>query len=226
MSSLVEHLQACIFDFDGVLVDSEPVHERASRAVLDRFGIAYPPTLFVDMIGQSEALVFNWIKDNLDAGDVPADVLIETKHAMYASLYAEVQPFPDVEPFVRAALRQFGRLGMASSAIRRDINRAIRQFHMEGWFDVIVSGDDTPLHKPNPEPYLMVLHELGVGPQDALVIEDTPSGLTAAVRAGCVTAGLTTSWKADALRAAGADIVAGSLTELGELIGLALVEAV
>jgi beta-phosphoglucomutase len=214
--------QACIFDFDGVIVDSEPVHERACRLTLDHFGIAYPPDLFATLIGKSEALIARYIKEHLDPGDVTEDELIAYKHRMYAGLAGEVPLYPDAGPFVQAARRRFGRLGLATSAIRVDVDRAVRRFGMEGWFDAIVTVDDTPRHKPDPAPYLLVLRSLGVAPKAALVIEDTPSGLTSARAAGCVTAGVTTTFSAEELRAAGADIIAGSLGELGQVLGLPL----
>lgn len=225
MDSRIGYFQACIFDFDGVIVNSEPVHERASRMTLEHFGIAYPPNLFIELIGKSENIVFRWVKDNLDAGAVTVDEMVACKHRMFASMSDEVALFPDVLPFVQAARRHFGAVGLATSAIRRDIERSMHRFEMDGWFDVIVSGDDTPNHKPDPEPYRMVLQALGVAGQAALVIEDTPAGLTSARGAGCVTAGLTTSWAAPVLHEAGADVVAGSLTELSAVLGMPLAVA-
>jgi beta-phosphoglucomutase len=214
------HLQACIFDFDGVIVDSEPLQIQASRLTLERFGIAYPDTYYDDFVGRADADFFRGVTEQLDAGGATVDEMLASKRQLYEVLSEEVQLVPGVEAFLHAARRAFGKVGLATSATRREVETSIRRFHMGGWFDAIVSVEDTARRKPDPEPYRKIVALLGVEPAAALVIEDSPSGVIAGRAAGCFVAGLATSYGAEPLAAAGANIVAGSFRKLGAMLGL------
>lgn len=92
------------------------------------------------------------------------------------------------------------------------------------WFDVIVTGEDTARHKPDPEPYLKTLASLGVTGAHTLVIEDSPNGIQSVKLAQCKIAALTTTFQIEELNQAGADLVVASFAELGRELGMTISE--
>jgi beta-phosphoglucomutase len=220
MSIDILNFDACIFDFDGVIVDSEPLHAEAKRATLDHFGIRYPAQLFSDFKGRPDLAFFDFVARELTGGAATADEMGVYKRERYLGLFENVPLVAGVEGFVAAARGRFEKIGLATSATRRDFSLAARKYRLEGWFDAIITGDDTLRHKPDPEPYLKALAALGVNAAETLVIEDSPNGIRAAKAARCTTAALTTAFDPHELRAAGADIVAASFTELGQALNI------
>ena len=76
------------------------------------------------------------------------------------------------------------KIGLASSSVKADILRALKENHLDGFFDVVLSGEEFKESKPNPEIYLTALNQLGVKPNQALIIEDSEKGIAAGVAAG------------------------------------------
>jgi beta-phosphoglucomutase len=212
--------KACIFDFDGVIIHSEPLHAEASRRTLDYFGIAFRESIFPQYIGKPDALFFGDALARHGAATATVEELVEHKRLVYRELLQELPLADGVEPFVRSVRAHFGKLGLATSAIKNEVDTMHRIYGLRDWFDAIVEGEDTQVHKPDPEPYLRVLGALGTAGADTLAIEDSPAGVLSAHTAGCVTAGMTTSFAPAELRAAGADLVVGSFAELAQALGL------
>ena len=213
---------ACIFDFDGVIVDSEPLHAQAKQVTLDHFGVSYPARLFSDFKGRPDTAFFEFVADQLAAGLATAEEMCAYKREIYLRLFEAVPLVAGVQAFLAAARARFDKVGLASSATRRDLELAARKYQIDQWFDVIVTGDDTLRHKPDPEPYLRALAALSVTPGATLIIEDSPNGIRSAKSAGCTTAALTTAFAAGELRAAGADIVVASFAELAQELGMVM----
>ncbi len=216
----VRDFSTCIFDFDGVIVDSEPLHAQAKRVTLDHFGVGYPAQLLSDFKGRPDTDFFAFAADQLAAGITTAQEMIVYKREAYLRLFEAVPLVTGVQPFLAAARSKFDKVGLATSATRRDVELAVRKYQIDRWFDVIITGDDTLRHKPDPEPYLKALAALGVTAGAALIVEDTPNGIRSAKAAGCTTVALTTAFAADELRAAGADLVVASFAELAQKLNL------
>ena len=175
--------RACIFDFDGVIVDSEPLHAQAKRLTLERFGIAFPPTLLDEFKGRTDVDFFDHVVGHIAPPGTPPAPLLAEKAERYLELFAEVPLMPGFSAFLKLARRRF---------------------------DVIVTGEDTWRHKPDPAPYIEALARLAVTPGEALVIEDSPNGVRSARAAGTYVVAMTTAFAPGELSAAGADrLVAG-----------------
>jgi beta-phosphoglucomutase len=217
------NFQACIFDFDGVIIDSEPLHARAKQATLDNFQIEYPPTLFTDTKATTDKMFFEFVSNNLAGEVATAEEMDAFKRQVYLNLFENVRLVTGIQEFLPLARRTFKKLGLATSATVRDFSLAEQKYQLRRWFDIIITSEDTTMHKPNPEPYLKAMSKLGVAGSDTLVIEDSPNGIQAAKSADCTVAAITTGFEPNELRLAGADMIVASFAELIQELKLDLV---
>ena len=212
------HFSACIFDFDGVIIDSEPLHAQAKRLTLEHFQIPTPPGELSEFKGRTDSDFFAYVVAELARGRVSARELDDYKRRLYLEMFDQVPLVPGSLDFVRAARMRFPRIGLVTSANRRDFSLAMDKFGIRSWFDVIVNGEDTLLHKPHPEPYLKALSELDLLPAETLVVEDSPNGIHSAKAAGCLVVAITTNFSASEVLSAGADFVGDSFPELARFL--------
>jgi beta-phosphoglucomutase len=211
---LKRDFQAYIFDFDGVIVDSEPLHAMAKRNTLDRFKIPYPPTLFAEFKGRTDIDFFAHVSRELAGGRATPEELGAYKQKEYIKLFEEVPLVPGIQEFICFSRKQHKRLGLATSATGRDFSLAAKKYQIQTWFDAIITGDDTIKHKPDPEPFLKVISKLSVPAGNILVVEDSPNGIKSAKSADCTVVAITTSFESDELYFAEADLVVESYLEL------------
>ena len=116
--------------------------------------------------------------------------------------------------FVKRCQAAGFRLGLTTSAARAIQQLAFEKFGLSRYFDAVVTGEDIRRGKPDPEPYLLTAAKLGQPASVCMVIEDAVSGIIAGKAAGCFVVGLTTSFPAKDLMAAGADLVVNSFQDL------------
>jgi beta-phosphoglucomutase len=214
------NFQACIFDLDGVIIDSEPLHERAKQTTLDNFDIKYPSTLFANFKGRTDKAFFEFVVNNLAGVNATAEDLDTYKRKIYLKLFNNVPLVTGIQDFLPLARRTFKKLGVATSATPKDFSLAAQKYQLQQWFDVIVTGEDTMRYKPDPEPYLKAMEILAVGGAETLVIEDSPNGIQSAKSANCTVAAVTTAFERNELRLAGAVMVVESFAELEQELGM------
>jgi beta-phosphoglucomutase len=202
-------MRAVVFDFDGVLVDSEALHFRAQRDALLTAGIAiekdeyYSHYLAYDDRGA--------IRIALERHGQPSDrerveVLARIKAQRYAELLPEVPFFAGARELVRALTADYP-LGVASGALHREIEAILTAGGLRDAFTAIVGADDVGHTKPHPEPYLTAMQRLaprapGLRPAECLVFEDSVPGIASGLAAGMKVVGITNSYPADKLRSA------------------------
>jgi beta-phosphoglucomutase len=185
-------LRAIIFDFDGVICDTEPLHYRAFARVLATHSVPLSEDVyFADYVGLNDRALLAAILDNAGhrLSDAEMDRLLLAKNEAYFSTIAGGVPrLPGVDEFVR---RVAGRwpLAICSGARRVEIETILRGADLLRFFPVIVSVDEVPVSKPDPTGYLAAAQRLGefvpdLRPGDCLVIEDSPHGIAAAKDAG------------------------------------------
>lgn len=197
-------LEAIIFDFDGVIVDTERLHYAALNRVLQELDLGITWEEYVHTyIGFDDRGVFlnrfQVAGRTLQAGEL-AD-LVDRKAALFhQSVSAEAPtPFPGVIELIRSLSGRIP-LGLCSGALRSDIQPIFRALKLEGLFDLLVTADDVPMSKPDPACYRLAVERLArhhhrpLRPVDCLAIEDTPAGITAAKEAGLRVLALTNSY--------------------------------
>ena len=204
-------LRAVVFDFDGVLADSEPLHFRAYRDVLGEEGITlaeadyYAKYLGYDDVGAFAAMAAD---RGLDWSAERIDELVERKaRGMEALAHDDSVLFPGAADAVRRLAARCP-IAIVSGALRREIERILDHADLTRYFAVIVSAEDAPASKPAPDPYLRAIQLLSAGfavsPAECVAIEDSRWGLESAVAAGFRTVAVTHTYPAPDLAVADA----------------------
>jgi beta-phosphoglucomutase len=201
-------LEAVIFDFDGVLANSEPLHLRVYQSLLAEENVSlssreyYDRYLGLDDVGVFEALARD---KGLDAAGPRMAALIDRKTKLFQQLAASVDVlFPGAAACLRDAAAAVP-VAIASGALRHEIEMILGAAGLLATVPVIVASGDTPRSKPAPDPYALAVERLSrragatITPSRAVAIEDSRAGLRSARDAGLRTLGATTSYPADQL---------------------------
>lgn len=218
---MIAALQAIVFDFDGVIADSEPLHLRAYQQALAEEGIAldrneyFARYLGYDDVGMFQALVRD---RGLAMQDRHIAALVTRKgEKLQAMLNGGEVLFPGAAAFIRGAAAAVP-IAIASGALRHEIVEIIEGAGLGDLFTAIVASGDTPESKPSPAPYVLAFEQLRqasgthLDPARCVAIEDSLWGLESARGAGLRCVGVTTSYPADQL--AGAELIVDGLHAL------------
>lgn len=200
-------LQAIVFDFDGVVVDSEPLHFRALARVGQGFGFEMDWQRYLsDMIGYDDR---DAIRAMLSEAGQPVDdervaVLCRQKAQLIDRMIDKGVPMIDgARELIEAAHAEGLPIAIASGATSHEIARMLDGLGLADKFGVIVSADDVQHSKPHPRTFQLAGERLGIEPPKCLAIEDTAAGIQSAKAAGMMTLGVATTGPAEALREAG-----------------------
>lgn len=199
---------------DGVLVDSEPLHEKAQDIVCRKFGIDVPKTVNPMFKGWTEDQVYEYIAEHFGTGSTTVENLVKAKHLAFANLSDELQLMPGALSLVQLLHEQDMPLGLVTSATKTDQERAFTKFRLAPYFLSVTTIEDVRLPKPDPQPYLITATRLRVPAEECIVIEDSKYGVLSGLRAGCHVLGLTTTFPYQALQDAGAHAVFQSIAEI------------
>jgi len=212
-------MRAVVFDFDGVLVDSEPLHYRALRDCLAAEGIGVDEDEYRRVYlayTDREAVRIALERAGLGYDADRVERLCAAKARAFESVRGQVPVFPGARELVRL-LAGRAPLAIASGALRSEIDALLDGAGIAGAFRVVVSADDVRHGKPDPEPYRLAVERLnqalpGLAPADCVAVEDSVAGIASARAAGLRVVGVTHSYPAERLRLA--DLVVSSLEEL------------
>jgi beta-phosphoglucomutase len=214
-------LRAIVFDFDGVIANSEPLHFGAFRDVLAEEGIALTESdYYAHYLGYDDVGVFRAV-DAARRVWGPSDIarLVARKAVRLEARERDISVlFPGAADAVRRAAAAVP-IAIASGALGAEIRRVLERERLDGCFTAIVSAEDTPVSKPAPDPYQRAVGLLAAASGGSLVagdcvaIEDSRWGLESARAAGLRTVAVTSSYGASAL-ADIADLVIDSLASL------------
>ncbi|MCY2981846.1 MAG: HAD-IA family hydrolase [Planctomycetota bacterium] len=174
--------KAIIFDCDGTLVDSMPVHFLAWHQTMSRYGIKFPEDRFYALGGMPSHRIIELLSREQQV-DVDANVVAMEKEQAFLDRIAMLVP---IEKVVEVARQSRGTkpIAVASGGFREIVLQQLTQVAMADWFDAVVTAEDTTKHKPEPDVFLEAARRLGVEAQHCLVFEDADLGVEAALRAG------------------------------------------
>jgi HAD superfamily hydrolase (TIGR01509 family) len=191
--------RAILFDHDGVLAQSEPLHWAAWREVLRELKLPYVKADIQALVGATSPEIMTQILDQHRPGwskseyDIHALAQLKNDHYMRTA-QTELQAYPGVPEL----LSWLGRVGIktavVSNARKLELESALKLIGIFERFDAVISRDDAGCAKPDPTPYLMAASSLGFEPKDCLAVEDSPTGIEAALIAKIPSAAVLTNF--------------------------------
>jgi beta-phosphoglucomutase len=221
LSSAPKHLQAVIFDFDGVIANSEPLHLRAFQAVLAEDGLELSAEVYYSRyLGYDDVGLFQRLGADRSLGWHErhiAELVARKGVKLQELLHAGAVLFPGAADFIRRAAASVP-VAIASGALRHEILEVVDAAGLGALFATVVASGDTAESKPSPEPYRLAFERLRarsgnhLQPARTVAIEDSRWGLVSARGAGLRCVGVTTSYPAGELREA--ELVVGGLADL------------
>lgn len=176
--------RAYLFDCDGTIVDSMPLHYQAWKKSLAEYGCVYEEELFYSWGGRPIREIIRLLNE-MQGLDMPVEQVAERKEALYHQLLPALQPIPEVIEHIDL---QHGRIPLAvvSGSRRSSVTASLGAVGLLDKFDTLVCAEDYTRGKPAPDAFLLAAERLSVAPEDCLVFEDTDLGIEAATAAGMV----------------------------------------
>ncbi len=218
-------IKAILMDFNGVIINDEPLHMKGYQEILKSEGIDLTEEDYYASLGMDDKafILTAHARAGREISDINLQKMIVEKTAKWREMVdAEIPLFEGTENFVRKMEQEFA-LGIVSMAVREEIEYILDKTNLRDCFSIIVSAEDVANHKPNPECYRKGFRMLdavrtrrGHNPivqSECLVIEDSPQGIMAGKAAGLKTLGVSNTVSAEKLREAGADSATKSLAD-------------
>ena len=179
-------IQTVIFDMDGVIVDTEPVHHYAFMQHFKQLNISVSAEMYASFTGNSTRNVYQKIKEYFQLNEAVED-LIQAKRALFNAAFDEKEDLfllEGVEVLIKELHSHGVQMVLASSSAKVTINRIFNRFGLHPYFSHIVSGEDFPKSKPDPAIFNKAVELSNTPAQNCIVIEDSTNGIRAAKAAG------------------------------------------
>ncbi|MFI1743008.1 HAD family hydrolase [Thalassobellus sediminis] len=175
-------LKAIIFDMDGVIINSEPLHHKAYHKMFKEVNIDVTDALYESCTGQSTLNVCKFVKDTFNLKETP-ETLVAIKRKHYEYIFENDKTFDLIEG-VLDLIKDYHANGLtlilASSASMPSINRIFNRFDLNKYFKSKLSGADLKASKPHPEIFINAAKAAGYNTEECIVIEDSTNGIAAA----------------------------------------------
>ena len=199
---------------DGVIVDSEPLHEQSFLEVWDELGYGENHGIyFPDFYGRSDRVVWEAFIEKHNP--TPAiEELIGLREERLIRMLREQEPlFDGVTDLIQRLAKRYP-LGLASGSIHRVIDEVLAMQNLRSYFKDVTSSEDVSKPKPSPEIFLLSAKSLGVPPEKCCVIEDTANGIKAAKAAEMTVIAIPNTFDSSPLMAAGADLICDDYSQI------------
>jgi beta-phosphoglucomutase len=179
-------IRTVIFDMDGVIIDTEPLHHQAFFTQFAELGITVSDALYASFLGSSTRNVFQRLKQEFNLTQ-EVDELLRRKRELFNEAFdtdAGLDLLPGVRTLIEDLTKHGIQLVLASSASKATIARVFNRFGLAPYFSHLVSGEDFAQSKPNPEIFLHAAALTETPVTECIVIEDSANGVAAAKAAG------------------------------------------
>jgi len=194
--------ESILFDFDGTLVNTTPLILRSYQATWEAsFGFTFDDAVYIETFGTHLRASLEKLLDlGVSTGrhappsnrEEAVDNLIRRYRDFNLTWHDEmIEPFPGIAPSLSLLRQSVSRLGIVSSKMRAGVERGLRLFDLDGYFDLIVGAEDVNRHKPDPEPINLALVRLGAQPGRTLYVGDSTHDMRAGRAAGVRTVAVT-----------------------------------
>ncbi len=216
-------LAALLFDLDGTLAHTDPLHFLAWQEALADHGVEVDEAGYARRVsGRHNPSIIADLLPHLTSEEGRA--FAEAKEARFRAAASRLEPLPGVHEVLRAARGAGLATGLVTNAPRANTMFMLRALRLDDAFDEVGLGEEAAAPKPDPAPYREMLSRLGVPAERALAFEDSPSGVTSARGAGLPVVGLATTQRPGTLTDLGASLVVDDFLDArlwsGPLAGL------
>jgi beta-phosphoglucomutase len=197
-------LKALIFDMDGTLVHSDPVHLEAFAEVLKAEGVDINEEIYRSkIIGRTNEAIFASLLPHLPVEK--HETYADEKEATFRRMAQDLKPLEGLLDLLGWAEMRGIRIALVTNAPRLNADHMLEALGLAGRFEVEITIEEVERGKPDPLPYLTALERLGIQADEAIAFEDSPSGMRAAKAAGLFSFGVLTGLTGDEMRRIGAD---------------------
>jgi beta-phosphoglucomutase family hydrolase len=184
---------AYLFDCDGTIVDSMPLHYIAWKKALAEWNCEFDEKLFYAWGGMPIVEIVSTL-NKMHSLSMPVEIVARRKESLYYDLLPQLKPVPEVLEHIEA---QHGHIPFAvvSGSSKESVTESLRSLGLLDRFDTMVCAGDYQKSKPDPEAFLLAASRLGVAPESCLVFEDTEMGIQAATAAGMASVKILQPWE-------------------------------
>jgi beta-phosphoglucomutase len=205
--------KAILFDLDGVVIDSEPLHHKAEDIVLKRHGLKWNlPVEYASTGKPFKDSLFDITKDK----NLIAKLLEEKKH-IFTECEDEIDIIESTKNFIIQNRKSF-KYALVTSSYKEYAFKFLKKFGILEYFEIIITSDDIKNPKPDPEPYLLAVERLKLNKNECVVIEDSILGIQSANAAGIFSVALIGTFPAEKLKSADLVVTEISNDSLGNLL--------
>lgn len=187
----VPDIRGLIFDMDGVIANTDELHYRTWQQLADEEGVAFSREKYIRMSGVGHQKNAKTFTEDVDVDDKTIANWMTRKQEYYVELRDTIQP-DDVMPGIPQLIQQAktANLKLAVGSSSRNARPVLERLNLAHHFEVIGDGYTVNYLKPEPDIFLWVAGGLQLYPENCLILEDAPAGITAALRAGCYVVGV------------------------------------
>jgi HAD superfamily hydrolase (TIGR01509 family) len=206
-------LAAILFDLDGTITNTDPIHFRAWQQHLQEHGLTIDETFYKTRIsGKTNPVIIEEILPHLSAE--AGQALADAKEAQFRELAKqEITALDGLTQVLNWAQQQQLPLAVVTNAPPENAYFMLETLQLETHFQTVIISDEIGIGKPDPAPYTIALERLGVAPESAIAFEDSPSGIRSAVAAGIPTVGIASTHNPQVLYDLGAMLVIPDFTD-------------
>ncbi len=178
-------IKAVIFDMDGVIVDSEPIHFEVDKRVLKKCGLIINNEVLNPYVGVTNPEMWKDLKEKYDL-TLSVEELLKSQSELKIEVFNEsnIEAIGGIKELLNELMQNEISTAVASSSPRSFIDAILEKIGITEYFSVILSGEEVQRGKPNPDIFLKTAEMLKVNPKECVVIEDSSAGVKAALSAG------------------------------------------
>lgn len=189
-------IEAVIFDMDGVVVDSEPLYQKAEEQFFATYGVTIPPEDWKLFRGSTEGKFYELARNRYKINESVDALQVKGRQYVFKVFANELvlkSGFTELYDRIQGSYKT----GLVTSTPRVIFHYMDEQINLTQYFRDVIVGEDTELHKPHPQPYLTMMAQLNVRPDHCVIVEDSIPGLESALASGAYTVAITGSVSAE-----------------------------
>lgn len=199
-------LSAILFDLDGTLADTDPLHFKIWQEIFTQYGIDCDRSFYQTHVsGNTNERLIAQVLPQLSSEE--AKQLAIDKEAQFRARASTMQATPGLERILQLTNEVPLKRAVVTNAPKENAHHMLEALNLTATFPIVVLASDAPPGKPDPAPYLLGLEKVGVVAQDAIAFEDSPTGIQSAVAAGIYTIGVASTHDRELLKSFGAQMV-------------------